>query len=263
MLAWLFLAACSGKDSTDDSGPHTDDSAVDDSGGEEITYPEGDRILMYYGHGGFQSDIAGNGSFEAIGEIWKDTYGWNSDHYNYWPEDMAAYRMIGLVAPGWLVDKTFSGDDIAVLQAALDRGARIAVFGETDQSKAGTCAGADIVNPLLAALGVTWTMIGKGGDTFSVVETNNIATGHQMTEGVSELRMIDPCWVDAGEGKVLVADSNNNFLSVAERPGTAGEVVFVGDITMLDDAKHGSDVHGFEELDNESFAKNLVRITPK
>jgi hypothetical protein len=253
MLA-LLLLACSGKNADSVAG---DDTAADDSG-EGIVYPDGDRILMYYGNGGFTTDIAGTGSFDAIGEVWKVTFGWNTDSYDHWPDNIESYRLIALIAPGWSGVVPFDEKSVALLRAALDRGTRVVVVAEREGCKRTT----ETVNPLLAALGVSWTMTGGAGDNFSIVETNAVSSEHQMTQNVTELRMIDPCWADQGSSTILAADEENNFISVAERPGNAGDVVFLGDITILDDTEVGGQ-HGFEKADNRTFLYNMVRITWK
>jgi hypothetical protein len=255
MLALLLLACSKNGDSTaaDDSGP------ADDSG-EGIVYPDGDRILMYYGNGGFTTDIAGTGEFESIGKIWKKTYGWNTDSMDHWPADtIESYRLIALIAPGWTGISPFDDPTAALLQGALDRGTRVVVVAERERCKQTT----ETVNPLLATLGVSWTMNGGAGDPFTIEETNAVASGHQMTQNVSELRMIDPCWADKGSATVLAADDENNFISVAERPGKGGDVVFLGDITIMDDTENGEGDHGFEKADNLTFLDNMVRITWK
>ena len=253
MLALLLLACSKNGDSAgDDTGPG-------DDSGAGIVYPNGNRILMYYGNGGFTPDIAGTGEFEAIGEIWKTTFGWNTDSYDQWPvETIDSYRLIALIAPGWSSIDPFDAPSVELLQAALDRGTRLVVVVERQECK----NIAESVNPLLAKLGVSWTMTGGAGDPFSIEETNAVASGYQMTQNVNSLRMIDPCWVDDGSATVLAADDQNNFISVAERPGNAGDVVFLGDITMMDDTEVGGD-HGFEHADNRTFLDNMVRITWK
>jgi hypothetical protein len=254
MLALLLLACSKNGDSVagDDSGP------ADDSGAG-IVYPDGNRILMYYGNGGFTTDIAGTGSFDSIGNVWKKTYGWNTDSYDHWPENIETYRLIALIAPGWSTIVPFDEPTIALLQGALDRGTRVVVVVERQACKRSM----ESVNPLLEALGVSWTMTGGAGDPFSIVETNAVAADHQMTQNVSEVRMIDPCWADKGSATVLAADNENNFISVAERPGKGGDVVFLGDVTIMDDTVNGEGDHGFEKADNRTFLDNMVRITWK
>ena len=253
MLALLLLACSKNGDSVgDDTGP------ADDSG-EDIVYPDGDRILTYYGNGGFTTDIAGTGSFEEIADVWKTTYGWNTDVYDHWPENIESYRLIALIAPGWSGNVPFDDPSVELLQGALDRGTRIVVVVEREHCKDSALS----INPLLATLGVTWRMTGEAGDPFSIEETNAVSSGHQMTQNVSELRMIDPCWVSKGSSTVLVADRESNFISVAERPANAGDVVFIGDITIMDDTEHASGDHGFQQADNRFFLDNMVRITWK
>lgn len=252
MLALLLLACSKNGDSAgDDTGPG-------DDSGEGIVYPDGNRILMYYGNGGFTTDIAGTGEFEAIGEVWKTTYGWNTDSYDHWPENIESYRLIALIAPGWSTIVPFDDPTTALLQGALDRGTRVVVVVEREKCKRSV----ESVNPLLEALGVSWRMTGDAGDPFSIEETNAVSSGYQMTQHVSELRMIDPCWVDQGSSTILAADGDNNFISVTERPGKGGDVVFLGDITIMDDTEVGGD-HGFEKADNLTFLNNMVRITWK
>ena len=254
MLALVLVACSKNGDSVagDDTGP------ADDSG-EGIVYPEGDRILTYYGHGGFDTDIAGTGSFDEIADVWKTTYGWNTDVYDHWPQNIESYRLIALIAPGWTEVVPFDEKSVALLQAALERGTRIVVMGEREGCK----RTAQSVNPLLASLGVTWTMTGEAGDPFSIEETNAVSTGHQMTQNVGLLRMIDPCWVHQGDSTILAADGQNNFISVAERPGNGGDVVFIGDVTIMDDTENGAGEHGFQQADNRFFLDNMVRITWK
>ena len=255
MLALLLLACSKNGDSAGG-----DDTGSPDDSGEDIVYPDGDRILMYYGNGGFVTDIAGTGEFEAIGEVWKTTYGWNTDSYDDWPaENIESYRLIALISPGWSTIVPFDDPSVALLQGALDRGTRVVVVAERQACEKRI---PETVNPLLAALGVSWRMNGGHGDEFTIEETNAVASGHQMTQNVSELRMIDPCWVDKGNSTVLAADDDNNFISVAERPGNGGDVVFLGDVTMMDDTVVGGD-HGFEKADNLTFLNNMVRITWK
>ena len=255
MLALLLLACSKNGDSVagDDTGPG------DDSGGG-IVYPEGDRVLMYYGNGGFVTDIAGTGSFDAIDKVWKKAYGFNTDSLDHWPEDIEAYRLIVLVAPGWSTLEPFDDPSVALLQGALDRGTRVVVVAERQACDVQI---PETVNPLLKMLGVSWSMTGGAGDAYSIAETNAVATGHQMTENVGLLRMIDPCWVDKGSATVLAADDDNNFISVAERPGNGGEVVFLGDVTIMDDTENSQGEHGFEQADNRTFLDNMVRITWK
>ena len=252
MLALLLLACSKNGDSVaDDTGPG-------DDSGEGIVYPDGNRILMYYGNGGFTTDIAGTGEFESIATVWKKTYGWNTDSYDHWPDNIESYRLIALIAPGWTGVVPFDDPSVALLQGALDRGTRVVVVVERQECK----NSAKSVNPLLAKLGVSWRMTGGAGDPFSIEETNAVASGHQMTQNVSALRMLDPCWADQGSATILAADGDNNLISVAERPGNGGEVVFLGDITIMDDTEVGGE-HGFEHADNRILLDNMVRITWK
>jgi hypothetical protein len=251
----LVLVACSknGDSAGDDTGGPGDDS------GGDIVYPDGDRILTYYGHGGFSIDIAGTGRFDEIADVWKTTYGWNTDVYSEWPENIESYRLIALVAPGWTGIVPFDDPSVALLQGALDRGTRVVVIVEREHCD----LTAETVNPLLATLGVTWRMTGPAGEPLTVVETNAVSTEHQMTQNVDELRMIDPCWVTQGSSTILAADRESNLISVAERPGRGGDVVFIGDITIMDDTENASGEHGFQQADNRFFLDNMVRITWK
>ncbi len=259
MLGLLLLAcglfACSDKN----GDSNADDSNPNDDSGEGILYPEGDRILMYYGNGGFTTDIAGTGSFDAIGQVWKTEYGWNTDSYDHWPDNIEAYRMITLVSPGWSKLVPFDDKSVALLQAALDRGTRVVVVVERKMCENGSAN----INALVSALGVSWRMTGGAGETYSIVQTNAVSNGYQITQGVSEMRMIDPCWVEQGSADILAADGANNFIAVAERPGKAGDVVFLGDITIMDDTENSGGDHGFEAADNRRFLDNMVRITWK
>ena len=66
-----------------------------------------------------------------------------------------------------------------------------------------------------------------------------------------------------GQPTVLAADDDNNFISLAERPGKGGDVVFLGDVTIMDDTENADGDHGFEKADNRTFLDNMVRITWK
>jgi len=214
---------------------------------------------MYYGNGGFTTDIAGTGSFDSIGNVWKKTFGWNTDSYDHWPDNIESYRLIALIAPGWSTIVPFDGPSVDLLQGALDRGTRVVVVVERQACKRSLQS----VNPLLEKLGVSWSMTDGAGDPYSIVETNAVSTGHQMTQNVSTIRMIDPCWADKGSATVLAADNENNFISVAERPGKGGDVVFLGDVTIMDDTENAEGDHGFQQADNRIFLDNMVRITWK
>jgi hypothetical protein len=249
--ACLALAvACGDKE---DEEPE-DDTA--DGGGEEggdddtaadgpITYPSGDRALLYYGHGGWEPDGFDKGLFERIDARWKDQFGWNTDHRNSWSDDLAAFRMIGLIAP----TDAFSADEIAALQGAMANGTRIVLFG--DRGSCGSAAQA----ALLDGLGVGMGFTGDSADENQIVQTDSYAATHPITDGLSQtLRLKEPCYVDPTGGAAIVRDQASSVLAAVQRPGRGGDVVVIGDFQFMDDGGYLD--HG----DNALLADGLVLV---
>jgi hypothetical protein len=261
-------AALTGDTSTTDRGGPADadadadadgDADADADGDSDITYPNEDMnsILLYFGHGGADgSDPYGWGSFETVIPIhWADQFGWNT----HWREDLpdssgiAFYRMIGLMAPGSRGEIEFDANDVYVLQAALDQGTRVVLF--TDRGACGSTA----TKSLMGELGVSMRPSTDGEGTRSIVEDAEIVAGHQVTRGVSSLSMRDPCFIDTWDATVLasrVRDDQTRVYIASERPGSAGDVVIVGDFEMFDDSDH----LGLSE--NRRLIDNLATVGP-
>jgi hypothetical protein len=244
----LLLSACP-------PAPDGDDSAPGDSGDTGDThepppvYPDGDRILLFHGHGGPEPDENGWGSFENIDAHWKDVYGWNADYRDYIPDDLADYRAILFLGPGISGEDPFPEGELTRLGAALEAGTRMVVVTERDGCAATT------PNDLLAGLGSSLRLTGGGLQEFQIAEIDHI-TPHQITAGVSALRFRDVCWVDPGAGTEL-AHYQDDAVAAVDRPGAGGEVVLIGDFEFLDDSGPSA------WADNAILADRLVEIEPE
>ena len=273
---WLFLAfGCglepwaqndSGRDnwSNDDRGAADADTDVDadTDADSDITYPTDDMnsILLYSGHGGPGGDGAGGwGVFHSvITPHWRDTHDWNVHWQASLPDTdgFEYYRMVGLMGPGSTDDQAFSEADRIKLRRTLDNGTRIVLFADF-----GSCD-----NPhtaaLLESLGVSirLTELGAGQRLQVPIDEITIKEGHQITQGVSSLKLEDPCYVSKGEsGTALITwnrGSEQFTLAAVERPGEGGEVVVIGDFQLLDDSGN------FYEEDNHVLVDNLATIVP-
>ncbi len=226
------------------------DGGSGDGGGQqaELVYPDGDRALIYTGHGGITPQSTGKASFEDLDAAW-EALGYNTHYREELPDDMTIYRVIALVAPGSTAAVPFTAEEVARLELARSQGSRIAVLGDLAM-----CGSADVA-ALLADLGVTGSFTGDGADTNQLIITGDIDDDAQPTAGVSSLFFRDPCHVDPGQGDRIVSDSLGNGLVTLELPADGGEVLLVGDLELLDDAN-------LDEEDNAVFADNLVRVTP-
>jgi hypothetical protein len=259
---WLALAlvACSGK--TDDTGGAgdggagsgsdgggSDGGAGDEGGSGEVIYPSGTKVLLYQGHGGHEGETTGEGIFEGASDRWS-ALGYSTQVRSYLPTEVADYRVIALMAPGSDGDESFSDKDVAVLQAALDQGSRVVLFGALEMCDADPAA------DLLASLGVSVGFTGAGSDENKVYYPDWASTEHQITDGVSDIKLKEPCWVDTGSGQLFLKDATWGHMGVAERPGSGGEVVVMGTFQWLDDGGYLD--HG----DNGLMADNLVIIEP-
>ncbi len=253
-LLLAFLAACGGGKG-DTAAPAGDGGAAGDGGGDgggetPITYPDGRRILLYNGHGGYPGDAYDKGVFEQVDARWKERFGWNTDVRDYFADDMSDYRMVGLVAPGATAPHTWSDEDVAVLQGVLDQGARLVVFGDYAM-----CADENLPG-LLAALGVDIRFTGESADQYMVITSASVNSQAQPTAGVSDLRFKEPCWVDPTGGDMLVRDDDGNVIAAMQRPGNAGDVLLIGDFQFMDDGGY------LDYGDDARFADNLVIVDP-
>ena len=127
---WLMALACAGGQGVEED---EEDTTADDTGENTAppTYPDGDRALIYYGHGGMPSTAGGMGQFDDVDARWKDQFSWNTDWKETLPEDLSAYRLIVLVAPGYTDSVDFDDKTVSALDAALSRGSRLAILAAT------------------------------------------------------------------------------------------------------------------------------------
>jgi hypothetical protein len=213
-----------------------------------VVYPSGDRILLYYGHGGDSGRSSGLGKVEEIDTHWKETYGWNTDWRDNFDGDLSAFRLIGIMGAGLEQEVVFEAETIALLQEALDRGTRLLVMTETDNCAATT------LNPLLEALGVPMRFTGDGEQIYKVILPEYIGT-HQSTDGVRGLWLSDPCYVSAN-GAQNVIEHEGDVLMAADRPGNGGDILVIGDYEFLDDSGN------LEREDNTVFVDQLVEVDP-
>lgn len=254
--AALSAAGCGDKDETPtgDSGAGGADGTggSDGTGGTETVYPDGRRILLYYGNGGINPEGSGKASFEAIDQVWKDTYGWNTDHRETWTEDLSDYRMVGLINPGAQDTVAFTDGEIATFVAALEAGTRIVVFGDR------TGCGAAAVTDIVSALGGSMSFTGDSAAANSIVQTDSYNSGTQLGAGMSDtIRMKEPCYVNPTGGDTVLRDDDGNVLVASQQIGSGGDVVLVGDFQFMDDGSNYLD-----SGDTQVFANNLVVVDP-
>lgn len=244
----LLLAACAGADKDEESD---DTGAADDTGElQPITYPSGDRILAYTGHGGYEEDSTGKGGMDDIDARWKSAFGWNTDLLSSMPEDLAAYRVIIMLAPGSDRDADFEQATVQQLKKAMQAGTRIVILGEKSMCSA------DGVADLLVKLGSGITFTGEDAGENRLIDADTLTSDLQVNEGVEVFRYKEPCWVDPGTGTSVGREDSRNHLGAWERPGRGGDIVVMGNFEFLDDG--GLLEHG----DNGVFADNLVKVEP-
>ena len=216
----------------------------------ELTYPTGDRVLMYYGHGGLQEDSTGKGGFDDVDAHLLATLGWATDHRDYFATDLSTYRLIGLVGVGTNSNQPFSPKEVAMLNDALERGTRLVLFADR------TACVTDVATSLFQALGVGLRFTNEAADFNRIIETSTFNTGHQIGTDVQTVRFKEPCWVDATSGTVVAQDDQRNAIIASERPGTGGDIVIAGDFQFFDDS-------GYLDFgDNARLIENLAIVIP-
>ena len=129
-------------------------------------------------------------------------------------------------------------------------GMRLVVLTEN-----GAC-GETALNTLFEQLGFSIRVLNEGEQENRVLDVIRFGTESQVTEGLTEITMQDPCYVDSGQGVRLMADDDGHTLGAAERVGIGGDLVVIGDIRILDDGGY------LDEKDNGALADNLVLIEP-
>jgi hypothetical protein len=248
-LALLGLALLGCPADPDGPGPDDSDAETGDSTDQAPpVYPDGERILLYHGHGGPDEDESGWARFDRVDTHWKDRFGWNSDYRDYLPDDLSDYRAIFFLGPGYTGAASFDPADLERLRAANQAGARMIVLTEKDGCATPTA------DELLDGLGSTMRYSGGGLGDYQVAEIELISP-HQITEGIERLRFRDACYLNVGDGTYLARFNDEHMIGV-ERIGDGGEVVLIGDFEFLDDS-------GPREWDdNAVLADRLVEIDP-
>lgn len=211
-------------------------------------YPSGERILLYHGHGAPEEDESGWARFDTVDTHWKDSYGWNTDYRSYIPDDLADYRAIFFIGPGYTAESSFDPAVITQLTGALELGTRMIVVTEKDG-----CA-TYAPNELLEGLGSSMRLSGRGLGDYQIAEIELISP-HQITTGVEALRFRDACYLDVGDGSYL-ARFNDEYMVAVERPGAGGDVVLIGDFEFMDDSGPR------DWASNALFADRLVEVDP-
>jgi hypothetical protein len=238
---------------TDGSGPDKDGSSHSGSVDSdlpplEITYPTGDRVLLYYGHGGSIEQGTGKGGFEDVDARLLEVHGWSTDHRDYLPEDLSTYRMIGLIGVGTNGSTSFAPVEIIHLQESLDRGTRLVLMADREACQT------EVATSLLTGLGVDLSYTGEAADYNRIIEVTSFSAQHQISTDVQNMRFKEPCWVSRDTGEVIAQDDDRNALIVSERPGAGGEVVVVANFQFFDDSGY------LEYGDNARLIENLARV---
>lgn len=241
MLIWLI--ACFGS---------KDDDAATDSGTEDSTpeehdtvYPTQEKVLFYDGHGGEPGESSGRGSTDDIEGILETEYGWAIEARDNLG-DPSKFRAVVLMDPGAREPYSFQDEDIALLTDALEVGTRVIVLVDV-----GNCAG-DTVNGLLEGLGAGARLIGDNSDTTEIIEPSQ---EHQITEGVGEVFLQEPCVVEVN-GSTPLFTSGRFTYGTTEQPGWGGDVVVIGDYSFLDDTGK------YDNGDNMALIRRLVEVDP-
>ena len=237
----FLLLACFG--GGDDTTP-TDSSADSEVPEIEAVYPTQTKVLFYDGHGGEPGEASGIGSTDDIELLLADEYGWGVERRDSLgqPEN---FRAIVLVDPGAREPYSWSEDDAAKLRTALDTGTRLVVLVEV-----GNCP-ADTANPLFELLDVQARFVPDNSQTTEIVTPN----AHQITEGVGEAYLQEPCVVETNGASPLFVTGRYTWGSV-ERPATGGDVVLIGDYSFIDDTGK------YDNGDNLQLIRNLFEVDP-
>jgi len=238
-----FLLACFG---SDDDGPTGDSSGTDDSSVEhDIVYPDSEKILFYDGHGGEPGESSGRGSTDDI-EAWiEETYGFGVEARDNLGEP-AKFRAVFLMDPGAREPYSWQEDDVALLTEAMEVGTRIILVTDV-----GNCAG-DTTNPLLESLGANARLVGDNSNTTEIIEATQ---GSQITDGVGDVYLQEPCIVEVNGSDPLFTSGRYTY-GTAERPGWGGDVVVIGDYSFLDDTGK------YDNGDNLALIGQLVEVDP-
>ena len=235
------------------------DSAAEPGGDQALPgqLPAGDRVLVYYGHGGASGDGSGRGAVTGLEALVEDELGHPLDWRDYLPDDLSDYRALLLMGSGIEGEQLYSGAEVEQLRLALDGGARLVVLAEVE-----TC-GLTVANDLLSGLGLTMALSGDGADQNQVVTGAVVDLDSQITAGVVDVTLRDPCYVDLGVAAALVKDADRHTLMAVERPAArAGAVALPGDVVLVGDFQFLDDGGGLAEGDHVQLATNLVEVGP-
>ncbi|MCP4807028.1 MAG: hypothetical protein GY913_26720 [Proteobacteria bacterium] len=238
---FLTLLACFGSDDE----PAGDSTATDSTPQEiEAIYPTQEKVLIYYGHGGEPGESSGIGSTDDIELAIADEYGWSVERRDSLgqPEN---FRAIILVDPGAREPYSWAEEDADKLRTALDTGTRLIVLVEL-----GNCS-ADTVNPLLEMLDASARLVAENSQATEIIEPS----AHQITDGVGQVYLQEPCVVETNGATPLFTASRYTYGS-AERPATGGDIVVIGDYSFLDDTGK------YDNGDNMELIRNLVEVDP-
>jgi hypothetical protein len=252
MKTWaaLLLVGCTASDG--DSGT--------EAGGDEALptqAPAGNRVLVYYGHGGASGDGSGRGAITAFEALVEDELGYPLDWRDYLPDDLSDYRAILLMGSGMEGEQSYSAAEAEQLRLALDLGARLVVLAEVE-----TC-GLSVANDLLATLELTMALSGDGADSNHVVTGVIADPDSQILAGVADVSLRDPCYVDLGGASALIKDDDRHGLMAVERPpARAGAQALPGDVVLVGDFQFLDDGGGLDNGDHMRLATNLVEVAP-
>ncbi|HJN77427.1 MAG TPA: hypothetical protein QGF58_26115 [Myxococcota bacterium] len=239
---FIWLCACIGSE---------DDSTVE-SGGEDstpvehdIVYPTQNKVLFYDGHGGEPGESSGRGDSD-------DMEDWIGEHYGFAVEARdtlgtpSKFRAVFLMDPGSREPYSWQEDDVALLTDAMEAGTRIIVLVDV-----GNCVGST-VNPLLEQLGASARLVGDNSETTEIIPAT---AGSQITEGVGDVYLQEPCIVEVNGTTPLFTSSRYTY-GTAERPAWGGDVVVIGDFSFIDDTGK------YDNGDNLTLIGNLVEVDP-
>lgn len=249
-LAALWMVGCTGP---------AGDSGGGAGGASDLPsqLPTGDRVLVYYGHGGASGDGAGRGAVTALEALVEDELGHPLDWRDYLPDDLSDYRAILLMGSGMEGEQLYAAAEVEQLRLSLDLGARLIVLAEVE-----TC-GLTVANDLLAGLELTMALTGDGADQNQVVAGVAATPDHQVMAGVVDVSLRDPCWVDLGGATPLIKDADRHSLMAVERPpARAGAVALPGDVVLAGDFQFLDDGGGLADGDHSRLATNLVEVGP-
>lgn len=252
----LTLAvACGGSDG-DSSGKSSGTTAGTTDSGEtddtiEAVYPTEamNRVLFYYGSGGFEPE-SDKGSFDELDDHLKATFGWNTDHRDAWTDDLSSHRMVALVALGHDGGENLTAAQIEDLRTALANGTRVVFFADRES------CGSTVMADALGQLGATMSYTGEAAGQSQRIDATDLG-GHQLTDGLSKVIFKEPCWVNSSGGSRVV-NHVDYVVAAAQRPATGGDIVIVGDFQAIDGSGYLTD----DSADNLTFAERLAKVDP-